>query len=561
MPGKLIVIGGGEHARVVIETAILDNNAWEILGFIDPQDDKESEKRFNIIRLGDDSDIPELIKKFPTCKFICGIGDNTQRRKIIDKIDIPNDRWTTIIHPAAEISPNAIIAKGCVVLSRAIIQTGVILNEHVIVNSGAIIEHDVEVGQFSHIAPGVVAGGGVKIGIDAFIGLGSRIRDHITIGKGVTVGTGSVVVTDIIEGETVVGVPARRIEIARNRNRDIHELCIPPDTTLYEAMSMIGRCGAAALITDPEMHLLGLLNDGDIRRAVLNHTDFDTPVDQVMNKNFRFFRQSVPRAAALDQLKALGYRLMPIIDDDGKVVGLHLLDAMIGSLNLPNIAVIMAGGKGTRLKPLTDNLPKPMVRVAGRPILEHIILHLAGSNIREIYIAVNYLSEMIEDYFQDGSTFGVNIHYLREDTPLGTGGALRLLPSKPEVPIIVMNGDLVTQFNVERMLQHHKQGDYQMTIGAHDYRVDIPYGVIEWDAKDKSISNIQEKPEKHFIVNGGIYVINPDLIDFIEPDKNVPITTLVDKCLENNMRIGAHIVEGDWMDVGHHKELAAARGV
>jgi len=315
------------------------------------------------------------------------------------------------------------------------------------------------------------------------------------------------------------------------------------------------------MVTDSEFKLLGLLSDGDVRRALLDNNDLNTSVGSVMNANFKFVRQDVARSAALDQLKALGRNHMPILDEDGKVVGLHLLDEMIGAVKLPNIAVIMAGGKGTRLKPLTDNLPKPMVKVAGRPILEHIILHLAGSNIREIYISVNYLSDVIEDYFKDGSTYGVNIHYLREETPLGTGGALSLLPETPEAPIIVMNGDLVTQFDIERMLHHHYQGDYQMTIGAHDYRVDIPYGVIKWDESANKVDGILEKPEEHFLVNGGIYVVSPEIINLIEPDRNVPMTELIEKALEKNLRVGAHLVEGDWIDVGHHQQLAAARGL
>ena len=156
--------------------------------------------------------------------------------------------------------------------------------------------------------------------------------------------------------------------------------------------------------------------------------------------------------------------------------------------------------------------------------------------------------------------FGVKIHYLREEMPLGTGGSLTLLPNQTE-PIIVMNGDLITQFDVARMLRYHKQGEYKMTIGAHNYRVDIPYGVIHWNEKEDKVDNIIEKPEKYFLVNGGIYVIDPALIDLIEPNKNIPITELIDKCIKNNIRVGAHLVEGDWIDVGHHSQLAAARGI
>ena len=559
MAENLIVLGGGEHACVVIEAALQSPEKWNITGYLDPEDDGKIKEKFGIPYLGDDSEIPALLEKEADCKFIFGIGVNHMRKKLASELNIPANKWAIIIHPSAVVSPYAVISYGAVILGRSVIQTGALIGEHVIINSGSVIEHDSEIGAYAHIAPGVVTGGGVKVGRESMVGLGARIRDHITVGDSVTVGTGAVVVADVMNGETVVGVPARPLAKSK-RTIDIHELCIPESTTLFDAVSMIGKCGPVVLITDDKMHLLGLLNDGDIRRALLNHTDMNTAVSHVMNRNFKFVRKSLPRAAALDQLKALGHRLMPVLDDDGCVVGLHLLDAMIGSLNLPNAAVIMAGGKGTRLRPLTETIPKPMVKVAGRPILEHIILHLAGSNIREIYIAVNYLGDIIEDYFKDGSTFGVNIRYLRENKPLGTAGALQLLPPLKD-PLIVMNGDLVTQFDVERMLQHHKQGEYRLTIGAHDYRVDIPYGVIEWNEKSDAVSGIREKPEEHFLVNGGIYVIDPELIELIEPDRNVPITELIDKCIEKGIRIGTHLVEGDWIDVGHHSQLAAARGV
>jgi len=554
---KVVIIGSGEHAGVVYETAL--KAGWIVVGYVNPKSDEVFERRFSIQYLGNDDSIEILVEKYENWKFISAIGNNKTRAGIVNKISLPDEYWAVIVHPTAVVSDYSEIGVGTVVFSRCIIQTGAKIAKHVILNSGAVVEHDCIVSDFVHVAPGAVTGGGVEIGAFSFLGLGSRVRDHINIAEKCTVGAGSVVVRDVPAGETVVGIPAGKI-VDSALNRNIKDFCIPHNTTLYDAMALIGKYGAAALITDTSGKLLGLLNDGDIRRALLERHDFDTPVKDVMNKNFRFVRENVPRIAALDQLKASGHRLMPVIDDDGRVVGLHLLDAMIGSISLPNIVVIMAGGKGTRLRPITENIPKPMVKVAGRPILEHIILHLAGSNIRKIYIAVNYLGEMIEEYFKDGSAFGVEIHYLRENEPLGTGGALKLLPENLSNPIIVMNGDLVTQFDVERMLHYHKQHNYKMTIGAHDYRVDIPYGVIEWDEMKNRVSKVCEKPKKHFLVNGGIYVIEPEIIDFIQLGRSTPITELVEKCLENEYRIGAHLVEGDWMDIGRPSELAVARG-
>jgi sugar O-acyltransferase (sialic acid O-acetyltransferase NeuD family) len=563
MLGKLIIIGGGEHARVAMEAAILLPERWKLIGYIDVKDDKLTEKIFDISRLGDDSSLKNILAANPGCRFVCGIGDNDMRRKIVlsfDELDKKN--WATIVHPDAYLSPSAKVGPGSVIFSRAVVQTGAIVGMHCIINSGGIVEHDSSIGDFSHIAPAAVMGGTVKVGTGCLVGLGSRIRDHINIGDNVTIGSGSVVVTDIADGETAVGVPARRIGSSR-AGRDLHEFCVSPDASIFEAMSIIGKSGTTAvLVTDPDLKVLGLLTDGDIRRAMMDNTNLNKAVSTIMNRKFRHVNQNLTRVSALDQMNALGIAHMPVLDDHGRLVGVHLLSEMIGSMRLPNIALVMAGGKGVRLKPITDKIPKPMVKVAGRPILEHIIFHLANCNIRKIYIAVNYLGEMIEQYFKDGSTYGVEIHYLRETSPLGTAGALRLLPeAKDNHPIICMNGDLVTQFDVERMLNHHSQGGYDMTIGVHDHRVEIPYGVIEWDDRKEEVLGIREKPEEHFIVNGGIYAINPNLIKLIEPGKEVPMTDLIEKCLENRIRVGVHLVEGDWIDVGQHKELATARGM
>jgi len=401
----------------------------------------------------------------------------------------------------------------------------------------------------------------VTIRAGSFIGLGSRIRDHLTVGEGATVGAGSVVVTDVPDGETVVGSPARRIGSTK-ANFDLHEICIPPECSIYEAMSVIGKHGTmAALVTSPDDRMLGMLTDGDIRRALLRHCDLNSPVEPIMNRSFRFVREDVSRAAALDQMEALSLRLMPVLDADRRVVGLHLLSELVGSLTLPNAAVIMAGGRGVRLRPLTDQLPKPMVKVAGRPILEHIVLHLVGAGIREIYLSVNYLAEAIEDHFGDGAAFGCQIRYLREDQPLGTGGALGLLPPGFAHPLLVMNGDLITQFDVERLLAHHRQGRFAMTIGVHDYRVEIPYGVVELDEQGRHVSGLAEKPEQHYLVNGGIYAIDPDVLALIQPGEALPMTDLVGRCLASGSQVGAHLIEGDWIDVGHHHQLAAARGL
>ncbi len=558
---EIVIIGGGEHARVVLSTLRMLPDKWTPLGFLDPLPG-EKMKETALPCLGCDTKIPELLAG-TDASFILALGTSKikVRRKIVSDSGIPDSRWATIIHPSALISEKAQVAHGSVVLARSVLQNDARIGRHCIVNTGAILEHDVKIADFTHVAPGVIAGGGVEIGSNCFIGLGSRIRDHICIGDDVTVGTGSVVVTDIPSGETVVGVPARRISYDRS-SLDIGELCVSPSTTIYEALSTIGKYGTMlALVTDERRVLLGVLSDGDVRRALIKRNDLNCPVEKIMTRNFSFVRPDVSRAAALDKMKSMVIRQLPVLDEEGRVVGLHMLSELLGSVSLPNIAVIMAGGKGERLRPITENLPKPMVKVAGRPILEHIIHHLVSSNIRDIFIAVNYLGEMIEDCFKDGSAYGCRIRYLKEESPLGTAGALSLLPELPANPVILMNGDLVTQVDIERMLHHHQQGAYKITVGVNDYRVRIPYGVLEMDKDQDRICEIREKPEQRYLVNAGIYAIEPSVLERIGKNRCTLMTEIISDCISRGERLGIHLVEGDWLDIGQHSQLAQARGI
>ena len=332
-----------------------------------------------------------------------------------------------------------------------------------------------------------------------------------------------------------------------------------PQNTILQVMQVINENWCEiALIADDDFHLLGVITDGDIRRGLLQGLGFNAHAEAIMSKNFMAVSSDVDRAAVLDMMKAHTIRQMPIVDHDRKLIGIHSLQELIGASKKPNIAVIMAGGKGTRLKPLTETCPKPMISVAGRPILERVILHLVSSGIRTIYIAINYLGEMIEEYFGDGTNFGCSIQYLKEQTPLGTGGALSLLPKLPKHPFIVMNGDLITQVNFEEMLHFHTKGNYEATIGAHLYQIEIPFGVIVKNGN--RLLEIQEKPTEHYLINSGIYVLNPSVIKFILPEKHFPMTYLFDSLLDKKLPVGIHVIEDEWIDVGRHEELWRANG-
>lgn len=322
---------------------------------------------------------------------------------------------------------------------------------------------------------------------------------------------------------------------------------------------------SAAIVVDEHGHLLGIVTDGDIRRALLQGHGLRDTVAPFVQSNPVYVTQSESRSTVLDLMQAQGISQVPVVDRGGKVVAVHLLRELLGRVDRPNVAVIMAGGRGTRLRPVTESLPKPMVPVAGRPILDRIVNHLVGYGIKHVVISVGYLADMIEDYFGDGGFHGCQISYVHEDpsTPLGTGGPLasvrRTFPQL-EHPLIVLNGDLVTQFDVESLLKHHSITGSDVTIGAFTHSYEIPFGVLE--VVDRcEVTSIVEKPTRLERVSSGIYVLEPEVLDLVPTDSFVPITQTLTDCIERGMRVTAWTLEEDWLDIGRPQDLARARGI
>lgn len=345
----------------------------------------------------------------------------------------------------------------------------------------------------------------------------------------------------------------------KSQMNSLFENCLLGEkSTLLDAMRVIEHGGTGiGLLVDSEKRLLGTLTDGDVRRALLGGASLDGLAAKFGRQDATVVDSRRSRADVLDLMQSLLIHQIPILDDAGRVVGLHLLHEVIGLSSRQNWAVIMAGGRGTRLGELTQSTPKPLLRVAGRPIIERLVWHLVGFGIRRIFISVNYLGGMIEDYFGDGSRFGCRIEYLREKEALGTGGSLSLLPEIPTEPFLVCNGDLVTQADLAGLLSFHQQGGYLATIGTRTYTHEIPFGCI--DAADGLVSRIEEKPVLARLINAGIYVIEPVLLARI-PTAFYPITALFESCVARNERIGAFEINDDWIDVGRKDQLKEARG-
>lgn len=334
---------------------------------------------------------------------------------------------------------------------------------------------------------------------------------------------------------------------------------VPASGTLRDAMRALDE-GARriALAVDPDGRLAGVATDGDVRRALLGGASLDDLLGPHLTRDFVVVSPGEGRAAVLELMRARRISAVPVVDAAGHPVALHLLDEVIAPIDRPNWAVVMAGGRGIRLRPLTESIPKPMLRVAGRPILERIVLHLVGHGIHRIYLAIGYLGHVIEEHFGDGRPFGARIEYLREEVPLGTGGALGLLPERPGGPILVMNGDLVTQADLGALLDAHVAGGRVATIGIRRYVHAVPFGCV--DREGDRVVRLEEKPTLTRDVNTGIYALSPALVARVEPGRPLAMPDLIGDALDRDERVGAFEIEDDWIDVGQREQLDRARG-
>lgn len=335
---------------------------------------------------------------------------------------------------------------------------------------------------------------------------------------------------------------------------------IRPTDSIMECLRVIDSSAAGiAVAVDDDETLIGTVSDGDIRRALLNGHSLNDTISPIINRNSYYVSEDIGRAEVLDIMQARKFNQVPIVDGKNRFIGLHLLHRLIGRMDRPNWAVIMAGGKGTRLRPITETVPKPMLKVAGRPILERLILHLISFGITRIFLTVNYLAEQIMNYFENGKKFGCGIEYIREEKPLGTGGALSLLPQKSEHPIMVLNGDLITQFDAGAMLDAHTLKSAAATIAINSYSHTVPFGVVQPN-ESNFVTDIIEKPTLAWQVNAGIYVIDPLLIEDIPPDSFFTMPELMAVTLKKNGKIAIFNIGDEWIDVGRPEELNRARG-
>ena len=336
---------------------------------------------------------------------------------------------------------------------------------------------------------------------------------------------------------------------------NISDVCIKTDATIHMAASAIDRSAVGiCIVTNEEYHFKNIITDGDIRRAMLDGFSLDKSIEVLINRKADS-QYSNPTTARKDDNDARLLKLMherdlihiPILDENERVVDVGLLSHLVSDTIEPIKAVVMAGGFGTRLMPLTEDTPKPMLSVGDRPLMERTIEQLRDAGIIDISVTTHFKPEKIRSHFGTGKDFGVNLKYIQEDQPLGTAGSLKLLEKSTET-LLVINGDILTNINYTAMRQYHKTHHADLTVAVRQYEIDVPYGVI--DCTGAKVIAVNEKPNYSFLVNAGIYLIEPKVLSAIPDDKQFDMTNLIEHLLNNNANVVSFPIREYWLDVG-----------
>jgi dTDP-glucose pyrophosphorylase/predicted transcriptional regulator len=335
-------------------------------------------------------------------------------------------------------------------------------------------------------------------------------------------------------------------------------ILIKSNQTLRQAMEVLNETSLQiCFVVNDEGKLIGSLTDGDIRRSFLKGETIESLVGNSMNKSPKMVPEGLTTEEIVQYMNQWGVRQIPVVNSKGVIVKVETVEGVMEFFQKPNRVVLMAGGFGKRLSPLTDQIPKPLLRVDGQPILEHIVRRFIELGFYRFSISVNYKAEMLMEHFGDGSRLGIEIEYLREDQPFGTCGALSLMTEKPTEPFFVMNGDLLTRANFSKILEFHKQQDSFATMCVREHVFEVPYGVVK--SENNRIVSIEEKPKEISLINAGIYVLSPEALDIIKPNEYLDMPNLFMKLKNQNKPIYSCVLKDYWLDIGRMEDFQRAQ--
>lgn len=338
-----------------------------------------------------------------------------------------------------------------------------------------------------------------------------------------------------------------------------NDILVGPNTSILQAIQIIDVGGLrAALVVDNENKLLGMVTDGDIRRSILKNVSLDEPVHKVMNAKPTVASVKDHPDQILSKLQSLNIYHIPIVDSANRLVGFETLNRLLSLTHKENTVIVMAGGMGKRLHPLTVDFPKPLLKIGDKPVLEILLENFIKRGFKNFYFAVNYKAEMIKEYFNFGEQWGVTIRYIEETKRLGTAGALSLLEEIPKEAFFVINADVVTNVDFQCLLEYHNEIHADATMCIRKHEQVVPYGVVQRDETTHFLLNIVEKPIRQFFVNAGIYILEPSILKMLTPNTNCDMPDLLTLCIKHNYRVATFPIREYWLDIGRHEDLEKA---
>jgi len=342
--------------------------------------------------------------------------------------------------------------------------------------------------------------------------------------------------------------------------KDIEEILIQPESSVREAMAAIDRGGIGiALVVDTDRRIKATITDGDVRRAILLGVDLDASVNELQERRPTQYPYptvawvSTPRSELLYMMLQQSIEQIPLVDDERRVLDVVLLSDLVEQTVRPS-AVVMAGGYGTRLHPLTEETPKPMLEVGGQPLMERVIDQLQAAGIRRVTVTTHYKPEVISGHFGNSNGNGVDISYIHEEEPLGTAGALGMM-GMPDEPVLVINGDVLTELNLRSMIEFHREQRADMTVAVKKYQV--PYGVVE--TRGFRVTGLSEKPVQDFLISAGIYLLETTAFNYIPEGQPFDMTDLIEQMVRRRCRVVSFPVVEYWLDIGQPGDYELAQ--
>ena len=499
---RTVIIGAGNLAEELVDL-VNDDPALELVGVMDPDAELKGKALHGQPVLGWLGDLPA-----GTDAAVIGrpkTSHSFDREAVFFLLLQKGVALPAVVSSSARVDGVA-LRRGCVVLSDAAVATDALLGENCLL------------GERVQIDPGATIPDHACIPSDSIIDAESVAHQEPAENP-----LGAIVVND----SESLGAVIRRINWAS-----------------LEIILVVGEDGA----------LMGTVTDGDIRRGILSGVSLDDPVSIVMNFSPVSVGSEMPREEMLQLMRRHSIRHLPVVDGAHRPVRLERMEQLVDSYT--SQAVVMAGGLGTRLKPFTDNTPKPLVSVGGRPILDHTLSGLRNSGIENVVISLNHMGDQIRRHIGTGRRRDLNVDYVMETRRLGTAGALALLEPRPEKPFVVMNGDLMTNLNYARLLEFQKEEDYDMVLCVRQHAIQIPYGVVE--VVDGNFESLREKPNVESFINAGIYVLKPDCIDLVPDQLFFDMTDMIEAVRKKGGKVGIFPILEYWRDIGRPEDLEAA---